>query len=251
MSFPKLRWFQQAGGRLPNPFITDILESFPRVRYFLMYGQAEATARLSYLPPDRLSDKLGSIGQGLRSTRLEVLKADGTPVAPGSDEVGEIVATGDNVALGYWHDPEETERYFRDGRLHTGDIARVDEDGFVYVVERERDMIKKGGNRVSAKEVEEVIAELSQVVEAAVVGAPHELLGEAINAFVVTRPGSPLSADAITEHCRNRLPSFKTPEQVVLLPRMPHTASGKIAKPELRKLLALPSPASVASESKP
>ena len=215
MSFPKLRWFQQAGGKLPNPFIRELLDSFPQVRYFLMYGQAEATARLSYLPPERLSDKLGSVGRGLPSTRLQVLKTDGSPVAPGSDETGEIVATGDNVAPGYWRDPEETARYFRNGTLHTGDIARVDADGFIYIVERERDMIKSGGNRVSAKEVEDVIAELPQVVEAAVVGAPHELLGEAINAFVVTKPGSPITAGDIAEHCRSRLPSFKTPEQVV------------------------------------
>ncbi len=216
-----------------------------------MYGQTEATARLSYLPPERLSDKLGSIGRGLPSTRLEVLKADGSPVAPGSDEVGEIVATGDNIALGYWNDPEETARYFRDGRLHTGDMARVDPDGFIYIVERERDMIKSGGNRVSAKEVEEVIAEMPEVVEVAVVGSPHELLGEAINAFVVAKPGSPITAAAIAEHCRNRLPSFKTPEQVVFLPRMPHTSSGKISKPELRGLLAPPSRATASSNSKP
>ena len=102
MSFPKLRG--SAGGS-SNPFIREILDSFPQVRYFLMYGQAEATARLSYLPPERLSDKLGSIGQGLPSTRLEVLKADGSPVAPGSDETGEIVATGDN-APGYGTTPD-------------------------------------------------------------------------------------------------------------------------------------------------
>ena len=111
-------------------------------------------------------------------------------------------------------------------------------------------MIKSGGNRVSAKEVEDVIAELSEVVEAAVVGAPHELLGEAIHAFVVTRPGSPLTADAVAEHCRSRLPSFKTPEQVVLLPRMPHTSSGKISKPKLKERLTPPSRATVADDSK-
>ena len=154
MTFPALRWFQQAGGKLPDPQIAEILDSFPDVRYFLMYGQTEGTARLSYLPPEHLADKLGSIGRGLPSTRLEVLKPDGRAVVPGSAETGEIVAAGDNITLGYWNDPVETAKYFRNRKLHTGDIARVDADGFIYVVEREREMIKSGGNRVSSKEVE-------------------------------------------------------------------------------------------------
>src|SRR5579859_6212588 len=112
LSFPKLRWFQQAGGRLPNPCIQEILQAFPQVGYFLMYGQTEATARLSYLPPARLADKLGSIGRGLPSTRLEVLKDNGTPVGRGSDEIGEIVASGENITLGYWNDPRSEERFF-------------------------------------------------------------------------------------------------------------------------------------------
>src|SRR5205085_11945116 len=172
-----------------------LLSSFPQVRFFLMYGQTEGTARLSYLPPDRLGDKLGSIGKGLPSTRLEVLKMDGTPVVAGSGETGEIVASGDNIASGYWNDPDETAAFFRNGRLHTGDLARVDKDGFIFFVERERDMIKPGGNRVSAKEIEDVIAELRDIVEVAVVGVPHELLGESIQAFVVLRPNATSTAE--------------------------------------------------------
>ena len=198
MQFPALRWLQQAGGKLHNPFIQEILQAFPRVKYYLMYGQTEATARLSYLPPDRLGDKLGSIGTGLPSTRLEVLKPDDTPVSPGSDEVGEIVASGDNITLGYWKDGKETARYFRRGKLYTGDLARVDAEGFIFIVERDREMIKSGGNRVSAKEVEDVIAEIPTVVEVAVVGVPHDLLGEAIKAFVVLTPHASFSAADIT-----------------------------------------------------
>ncbi|HOX57013.1 MAG TPA: AMP-binding protein [Candidatus Paceibacterota bacterium] len=237
LAFPRLRWFQQAGGKLPNACIEEILSSFPQARYFLMYGQTEGTARLSYLPPERLADKLGSIGTGLPSTRLEVLKADGTPVAPGSDEVGEIVAAGDNIALGYWNDPVETSRFFRGGRLHTGDLARVDEDGFIFIVERERDMIKAGGNRISAKEVEEVIAELPEVIEVAVLGAPHELLGEAVKAFVVPAPVSRITPQDVVAHCQRRLPGYKVPEEVFFLNTMIHNGSGKVLKQELRRLL--------------
>ena len=236
LSFPKLRWFQQAGGKLPNPCIQELLRAFPNVRFFLMYGQTEATARLSYLPPERLGDKLGSIGRGLPSTRLAVLKPDGSRILPGSSETGEIVATGDNIALGYWKDPRETAAFFKNGRLHTGDLARVDEDGFIFFVERERDILKPGGNRVSAREVEDVLAELPEVVEVAVVGAPDELLGEVIRAFVVLRPDAHLTAAELQTHCRKRLPAFKTPQRITLLDEMPHNSAGKILKVKLRQM---------------
>lgn len=239
LDFPALRWLQQAGGKLPNPCIAEIRQAFPNVRFFIMYGQTEATARLSYLPPERLADKLGSIGMGLRSSCLRVIQKDGTPVRPGSDQVGEIVAQGDNISPGYWNDPGETARYFQDGWLHTGDLARVDEDGFIFIVDRERDMIKSGGNRVSAKEIEDIIAELADVVEVAVVGRAHELLGEAVCAFVTSVPGSDLSADAVQTHCRRRLPAFKVPEHVELLRSLPHNSQGKVLKRELMKRMAV------------
>jgi acyl-CoA synthetase (AMP-forming)/AMP-acid ligase II len=237
MSFPGLRWLQQAGGKLPNPCIQELLSAFPQVQFFLMYGQTEATARLSYLPPARLYDKLGSIGKGLPSTQLEVLRPNGSPVTPGSDETGEIVASGDNIALGYWNDPQETAQYFHEGRLRTGDLARVDTDGFIFIVEREREMIKSGGNRVSSKEVEDVIAEIPEVVEVAVVGIPHELLGEAITAFIVPMPGGNLTTELVMAHCRRRLPQYKLPEELVLLQSMPHNSSGKVLKSKLKELI--------------
>jgi acyl-CoA synthetase (AMP-forming)/AMP-acid ligase II len=234
LAFPMLRWLQQAGGKLPNSQIKEVVASFPQVRFFLMYGQTEATARLSYLPPERLADKLGSIGQGLPSTRLEVVNADGVPVRPGSDEQGEIVASGENVALGYWKDPAETSKYFRAGKLYTGDLARVDADGFIFIEDRARDLIKSGGNRVCSREVEDLIAEMPEVVEVAVIGAPHELLGEAIRAFVVAKTGSRLTPEDVQNHCRKRLPSFKVPERVLFVEAMPHSESGKVLKTKLR-----------------
>jgi acyl-CoA synthetase (AMP-forming)/AMP-acid ligase II len=240
LNFPKLRWLQQAGGKLPNPQIVEILTAFPQVRFFTMYGQTEATARLSYLPPERLADKLGSIGRGLASTKLEVLTPAGIPVRPGSNEVGEIVASGDNITLGYWNDPAETARYFRAGKLHTGDLARVDAEGFIYIVDRERDLIKSGGNRVSATEVEAVVAELPAVIEVAVLGAPHDLLGEAVQAFIVAQPGAGLTSEAVRAHCWKRLPPFKVPENVIFLDRMPQNSTGKILKPKLKEMLQSP-----------
>jgi long-chain acyl-CoA synthetase len=236
-TLPSLRWLQQAGGRLPNQLIRELRQALPHARLFVMYGQTEATARLSYLPPERLDDKLGSVGKGLPGTRLEVLGPDGSPVRAGSDEVGEIVASGENITLGYWDDPQQTERYFHHGRLHTGDMARVDEDGFIFLVERARDFIKPLGNRVSPKEIEEVLAELPEVVEAAVVGTPHETWGEAVVAFVVAaRPGQ-LTAERVRDHCRGQLPNYKVPEYVEFLPVLPKTANGKVAKEQLKRLV--------------
>jgi len=240
MCFPALRWFQQAGGKLHNPFIQEIRAAFPQVRYYLMYGQTEATARLSYLHPDRLGEKLGSIGKGLPSTRLEVRRPDGSPVRPGSDDVGEIIAFGQNVTPGYWNDPEETAKFFRDGGLHTGDLARVDAEGFIYIVEREREMIKSGGNRVSAKEVEDVIAELPEVVEVAVIGVAHDILGEAIKACVVLAPKATLNSDRVKVHCQHRLSNYKCPETVEFLPSLPHNEAGKVIKGALKERLPQP-----------
>ena len=244
MDFPALRWLQQAGGKLPDPFIREILEAFPRLRFYTMYGQTEATARLSVLPPDQLPAKLGSIGRGLPSTCLRVVRPDGSEIPPGSEEIGEIVATGDNITLGYWRDPAETERWFRDGGLHTGDLARRDADGFLFVVEREREMIKAGGNRVSAKQVEGVLSECPEVVEAAVVAMPHPLLGEAIAAFVTLGRDAAIGEEQLRDHCRRRLAVFQVPELLRILPRLPHTSQGKIHKAELRHLAAslAPSP---------
>jgi acyl-CoA synthetase (AMP-forming)/AMP-acid ligase II len=235
-SFPHLRWFQQAGGKLPDACIREIRSAFPDVRFFLMYGQTEGTARLSYLPPERLDDKFGSIGKGLPSTSLEVLKPDGAPVRPGTGEVGEIVASGENIGLGYWNDPVESAAFFKQGKLHTGDLARVDADGFIFFVERTRDMIKVGGNRVSAREIEGVIAEIADVAEVAVVGAPHDLLGEAIKAFVVLRQNCGLTSDSILTHCRQRLPGFKVPHEITFLEGMPCNSAGKILKQKLREM---------------
>src|SRR5205814_1830493 len=140
------------------------------------------------------------------------------------------------IAAGYWGDPAETAAFFRNENLHTGDLAQVDSEGFIFFLERERDMLKPGGNRVSAREVEEVVAEIPEVVEAAVVGGPHELLGESIWAYVVLRPGARIGSDEIQRHCRKRLPQFKVPDEVRLVKALPHNSAGKIIKPKLREM---------------
>jgi acyl-CoA synthetase (AMP-forming)/AMP-acid ligase II len=233
--FPHLRWLQQAGGKLPDPFIRELRACQPGIELFIMYGQTEATARLSYLPPGRLDDKLGSVGQGLASTILEVLDPEGVPVGPGSGDVGEIVATGDNVTLVYWRDSDATDHYFQSGKLHTRDLATVDTEGFIFIVDRARDFIKSMGNRISPKEVEDVIAELPDVVEVAVIGVPDEIWGEAVKAVVVLARADALSDKEIIRHCNERLPNYKVPSQIQVASSLPKNESGKVLKAELRR----------------
>jgi acyl-CoA synthetase (AMP-forming)/AMP-acid ligase II len=230
---PDLRYMAQAGGHLAPVFIEEIRAAFPAVPFYVMYGQTEATARLSYLPPESLATKAGSVGRGIPGVTLRVLRPDGHPVAVG--EVGEIVASGDNIALGYLGDPAATAAHFRDGHLWTGDMAAVDGDGDIFIRGRQRDFIKVGGERVGSREVEDVIADLPDVVEVAVVGSPHDTLGEAIAAYIVARPLSNLDADHVIRHCRLRLGRDREPKLVEFRKELPKSESGKILKAALRR----------------
>jgi acyl-CoA synthetase (AMP-forming)/AMP-acid ligase II len=235
MKFPTLKYVTQAGGKLPVPFIRELIEALPGTRIFIMYGQTEATARLSYLPPELLNDKLGSMGKGIPGVTLEVLDKDGNPVKPG--EVGEIVASGENIMQGYWNDPEETKNTLRNGLLFTGDLATVDSDGYIFIVEREKQIIKSGGYRVSPKEIEDVIVSIPDVVEAAVIGVPDDILGEAIKAFVsVKDPRYPkVTAEEIIQICKKTLPSFKVPKHIEFIDLIPKNSYGKVMKDILKK----------------
>jgi long-chain acyl-CoA synthetase len=229
-----LRKLQQAGGKLQTVLIQELIASVPQAHVFVMYGQTEATARLSYLQPDKLAPKLGSIGKGIPGVTLTVVGDDGAPVKP--TEVGEIIAVGDNISPGYWNDPEASAPKFINGALHTGDLATIDEDGYIYVVDRKADFIKSFGYRVSSQRVEECILELPEVVAAAVIGESDLVRGEAIWAFVVQRSGASLTAEDIINHCGNRMANYMVPKEVAFLDHLPMNAHGKIVKNELRRM---------------
>ena len=207
--FPSLRYFTQAGGKLHNVFIQELIEAFPQKNFFVMYGQTEATARLSYLPPEMLSNKLGSIGKGIPNVILDVFNKDDQQVEVG--EVGEIVAKGDNVMLGYLNDPESSKRTIKNGWLHTGDMAKKDEDGYIYLVAREKEIIKVGGKRISPKEIEEVIVTIPEVVDCTIVGVYDEILSEAIKATIVLTDNTDetKAKEKILTTCRNKLVLYK------------------------------------------
>lgn len=228
--FP-LRYVAQAGGAMQPDTIDWVRRAFAPAPLYVMYGQTEATARLSYLPPEMADEKRGSIGRGLDNVELRVLDPAGCPLPPG--EVGEVVARGPSITPGYFNAPEETAAILHDGWLWTGDLGYHDSDGYVYLVGRARDMLKLAGHRVAAAEIERVLADHPAVEEAAVVGVSDGEGGEAAIAFVLTADGHLPGAEDLRRFCRQRLPAFKVPREIRLATDLPRTATGKVAKAEL------------------
>jgi long-chain acyl-CoA synthetase len=177
--------------------------------------------------------RLASCGQEIVGVQVRVVDADDRPVRPG--EVGEIVARGPNIMLGYWKRPEETAYALRGGWLHTGDLAIVDEQHYVYIVDRAKDMIITGGENVYSTEVEAVLYQHPAVLEAAVIGVPDDQWGEAVKAVVVLRDGQQASAEALIAHCREQIAAYKCPKSVDFLDTLPKSGAGKILKADLRK----------------
>ena len=232
MEFPDLRFVQQAGGKLSNILIEELQRTLPHTKIFIMYGQTEATSRLSYLSPELLEKKKGSVGKGIPGVKLSVLK-NGSPVTP--SEVGEIVAKGDNVTMGYWNDPAETAQTFDNGCLHTGDLATVDEEGFIYIVDRAKDFLKCGGYRVSSREIENMILRFPCIVEAAVIGIPDDLQGEAVKVFLVKTNFSQNIEKQFEEFCVKNFPPYLIPKETVFLNSLPKSSAGKVLKSKLKE----------------
>ncbi len=234
----RLRYVTQAGGAMAPAQVARVRAALPHVEFFVMYGQTEATARISYLPPSMLDRKPGSVGIPLPGTEIAVRSPDGQPAAVG--ESGEIWVRGPHVMQGYWGDPDATAQVLVDGWLRTGDLGHVDEDGFLYIDGRLSDMIKTGAHRVSPQEIEEVVAEMVGVAEVAAIGVPDELMGQLIKVVVVPQPGYTLEVRDVLAHCRNYLPLYKIPKFVEFASELPRTASGKVQR---FRLVAEPVPA--------
>ncbi len=194
------------------------------------YGLSEAAPVLTAHSAD-MPQKPGSVGMPITGVEVRVVDVNDNPVPVG--EVGEIIARGPNIMQGYYNMPEETQAALRNGWLHTGDMGRFDEDGYLYIVERKKDLIIRGGLNVYPRDVEEVLATHPAVIEAAVVGIPSERMGEEVKAFVVA--GSPVDAETLMTYCRERLANYKTPSVIEFVDALPRNPIGKIDKKELRK----------------
>lgn len=231
ITFPRLRYLTQAGGAMAPDTIAWARTTFRPAKLFVMYGQTEATARLSYLPPDRAEDKAGSVGVAIPGVELQVVDEHGRELPPG--EVGELAARGPNVTPGYLDEPAETAAILHHGWLWTGDLAYRDAEGFLYHRGRVKEILKIGGHRVSPVEIEQVIARHPDVAEAAVVGMKDVLMGEVPGAVVVRRPGATPSEADLLRFCRERLPAYQVPVSFVLVEALPRNESGKLLRGEL------------------
>jgi acyl-CoA synthetase (AMP-forming)/AMP-acid ligase II len=230
-SFPDLRYVTQAGGKLHKAFIQEFLDSQPDITFYVMYGQTEATARLSYMPPEHLVEKLGSLGKAIPGVELDLVDEAGNQVLE-SGVVGELVARGDNIMKGYLGDQEGTAATLKGGWLHTGDLAYRDDDGFFFHTARRKEIIKVGGRRISPKEIEEVIVTIPGVVDCSISAIFDEILGEALKAEVVVADlnDPSMQESAFKKLCGEKLAMEKVPQVFEFSGRMKIAATGKKTK---------------------
>ncbi len=230
--FASLRYVAQAGGSMSASIQKKVAKVFAPAKLFVMYGSTEAAPRLSYLDPSMLDSKSGSIGKAVSNVELFVADDNGNRLLP--NQVGEIVARGSNIMVGYWNDPMETEKVMKNGLYYTGDIGKMDEDGYIYIVGRSKGIIKAGGFRINAKEIEDALLEINEIQEAAVTGVEDAILGEAIKAFIITRENAGLTEEKVKNSLRTMLPSYKQPTYVQFVKSLPKNKSGKILKTALK-----------------
>jgi len=231
-----LRYVTNTGAALPTEHILQLRKLLPHVLIYSMYGLTECK-RVSYLPPDQIDKRPTSVGKGMPNEEVYIVDDEGRRVGP--NVVGELVVRGSHVMKGYWELPEETDRMLKPGPLpgervlYTGDLFRMDDEGYLYFVGRKDDIIKSRGEKVSPKEVENVLYSHPDIAEAAVIGVPDEILGQAIKAVVTLKVGARLTEKEVLRHCAARLEDFMVPKFVEFRQSLPKTTSGKIDKREL------------------
>lgn len=243
----RLRYFANTGGHLPRATLDKLRAIFPKAKPFLMYGLTEAF-RSTYLDPAEVDRRPDSIGKAIPNAEILVVGRDGELCRPG--EEGELVHRGALVALGYWNDPARTAERFRpaptrpteisleERAVWSGDTVRLDEEGFLYFVGRSDGMIKASGYRVSPTEVEETVIASGHVEEAVAIGVPHPELGQAIVVVVTPAPGQKINQMAILSHCREKLPLFMVPSEIIERGSLPQTTSGKVDRVLLTRELS-------------
>jgi fatty-acyl-CoA synthase len=221
---------------MPVEVLKEIQRRLPRVRLWNLYGQTEIAPVATVLKPRDQLRKPGSAGRPALNVETRVVDDAMTDVPAGT--VGEIVHRSPQLLLGYYNDPERTAAAFDGGWFHSGDLATVDDEGYITVVDRKKDMIKSGGENVASREVEEAIYAIDGVSEVAVIGLPDPLWIEAVTAVIVAKHGSDLTEADIVEQCRTRLAAYKVPKRVILVDSLPKNPSGKLLKRELRQRYA-------------
>ena len=220
------------GEKMPIPLIERLQRSFPSAWFADAYGLTETVSGDTFLDRESMISKLGSVGRPCLYLELDIWDEEGTSLPAG--ERGEIVMRGPKVFKGYWRDPDATVAAFAGGWFHTGDIGVRDDDGYLYIVDRFKDMIVSGGENMASSEIERVLYEHDSVLEAAVVARPDNRWGEVPIAFVVLRQDATVTSDVLLDHCHARLARFKVPKAITFLDALPRNPSGKVLKRELR-----------------
>lgn len=227
-----LRFFISAASPLPTATKEGLLQAFPHVGLHEFYGATEAGV-VTNLRPDEQRRKVRCVGKAILDTEVKVLTAEGTEAAPG--EVGELYIKSPTLFDGYFNAPDKTAEVFRDGWCTLGDLARRDGDGYVYIVDRVKDVIKSGGVNIFPTEIEEALCMHPAVFEAAVIGVPDDRWGEAVHAVVVAKAGTAVSEEELLGHCRGVLAGYKRPKSIEFRTELPRNPAGKVLKRSLRE----------------
>ncbi len=229
-------WVIGGGERTPEPRIHEFGTLFPAARYIDGYGLTESCGGDTLMEAGREIERIGSTGRALAHVEVEIRDEDGAVLLPGED--GEIVLRGPKITRSYWNDPDKTAQTIKNGWLHTGDLGHLDDDGFLFLTDRKKDMILSGGENIASSEVERIIDLMPEVAEVAVIGLPDEEWGEIPVAVAVLADGAALDQETLAGHCRNHLAGFKVPKRLILRAALPRNPSGKVLKRVLRDDIA-------------
>lgn len=241
-SFPDLRVLLSGGAPIAPEVVRKIMQGFG-CDYIQTYGMTETSPYLTLsilkgplnkLPPEKQFEFKAKTGREFIGVSLKVVRENGQEVRSDNQEVGEIIVRGDTITKGYWKLPEETAKAIKKGWLYTGDLAVIDEEGYVNIVDRKKDMILSGGENVYSTEVENVLYQFPKILEAAVFGVPDEKWGEAVHAAVVLKENQKATEEEIIRFCKEHLASYKAPKSITFLELLPRTGSGKLFKKALR-----------------
>jgi len=230
-----LKWIIGGGERTPESRITDFARIFPQARYIDAFGLTETCSGDTMMPAGYEFAKIGSTGRPLMHVAISIRDDRGDTLPAG--EEGEICIMGPKVTKGYWNAPEKTTSAFFGEWFRTGDIGYLDDDGFLFVTDRKKDMIISGGENIASSEVERALQMLPDILEVAVIGVPDERWGERPVAIIVPQPGTELDPTALRDHCRTHLAGFKVPKEFIFRDELPRNPSGKVLKRELRAQL--------------
>jgi len=227
-----IRWIIGGGERTPEARIRAFSEYFTNGRYIDGYGLTESCSGDTLMEAGREIEKIGSVGRALPHVEVDIRDADGRALPAG--EAGEICLRGPRITKGYWRDEKKTAASFYGDWFRTGDVGYLDDDGFLYLTDRVKDMIISGGENIASSEVERVVYQMPQVREAAIVGLPDDKWGERPVAVIALNPGHTLDYETLASHCRAHLAAFKVPKQLILREQLPRNPSGKVLKRVLR-----------------